>query len=172
MKSISNLYLRWPIFWDIIMGIITAVIINKCLGFSTDKFKLADLQDTQKSFIDTSISLAGFILAVLTIIVTFKANVGYKKIEHTETSIELLFNSDVYFTIVNLLKWTILELVINACLLYYFRIFNSYFLAEINLSVLILTFYLIFGAIFRSLYVMFIVVNLGAKKMDEEQEFK
>jgi len=171
MKSLSNLYLRWPIFWDIVFGVVTALIVRQFLGFSPAKFKLSDLQDIQQSFIDTSISLAGFILAVLTIIVTFKANVGYKKIEETETSMDLLFNSEVYFTIVNLLKWTILELVINACVLYYFRIFNNYFLEEINLSVLILTFYLIFGAIFRSLYVMFIVVNLDAKKKVDEEEF-
>ncbi|WP_316795327.1 hypothetical protein [Pedobacter agri] len=172
MKIISNLYLRWPIFWDIFFGTISAILVAKCLSFSIEKFKVQDLQGIQQSFIDTSISLAGFILAVLTIIVTFKANVGYKKIEHTETSLELLFNSDVYFTIVNLLKWTILELVINACLLYYFRIFTNYFLPEVNLSVLVLTFFLIFGAIFRSLYVMFIVVNLDAKKKVEEEEFK
>jgi hypothetical protein len=172
MKPIVNLYLRWPIFWDILTGCIVATILGRFLGFPNGKFKVSELQDIQQSFIDTSISLAGFILAVLTIIVTFKANVGYKKIQHTETSLELLFNSNVYFTIVNLLKWTILELIINACLLYYFAIFTNYFLEIINLSVLILTFFLVFGAIFRSLYVMFIVVNFDAKKKAEEEEFR
>lgn len=172
MKRIMNLYLRWPIFWDILSGCIAAAIVAKFLGFPVEKFKVSDLRDIQQSFIDTSISLAGFILAVLTIIVTFKANVSYKKIQHTETSLDLLFNSEVYLTIVNLLKWTILELIINACLLYYFRIFTNYFLESINLSVLVLTFFLVFGAIFRSLYVMFIVVNFDAKKNVEEEEFK
>lgn len=167
-----NLYLRWPIFWDILIGCIAAAIVAIFLGFPVEKFKVSDLRDIQQSFIDTSISLAGFILAVLTIIVTFKANVSYKKIQHTETSLDLLFNSEVYFTIVNLLKWTILELLINAFLLYYFRIFTNYFVESINLSVLVLTFFLVFGAIFRSLYVMFIVVNFDAKKNVEEEEFK
>nr|GFA63109.1 hypothetical protein [Tanacetum cinerariifolium] len=53
-----------------------------------------------------------FIIAALTIIVTFKANITAKKLEESVNGMELLFNSDNYGRIVNVFQLAIIELVI------------------------------------------------------------
>lgn len=115
------------------------------------------------SLIDTSVALAGFILAALTIIVTFKSNLLAKKIDEAKTPLELLFSSNNYPKIVNTFKDSIIELTAMFFLLYLswgaFSEFNWVFLfSSVVSGYLVLAF-----TIFRSLSLLFSILSMNEK---------
>ena len=64
------------------------------------------------NIIGASISLAGFILASLTIIVAIRSNIKSKNPEQAQTPLELFFSVGTFKTIVKVFKIAIIELVI------------------------------------------------------------
>lgn len=172
MTKLTDKYLIAPIFFDVLIGILLSLILYFKPVLQLSKEVIASLNDIHASLIDTSISLAGFILAALTIIVTFKANISYKSkpLEEAATGMELLFSSKLYLKIVNVFKWAIIELVFNAILLYLFGIFSANFISFIYLAVALIGLMAVFGSIFRCMYVMFAVINIEASSREQEEE--
>jgi hypothetical protein len=108
MNKILDKYIKHPLLYDLI--IVCLFILGKHILSSKNIITITIPIDTLKSIvsdiISTTISLAGFILASLTIIVTFKDNINHKeiynKIEAKKelTGMELLFTSKHYKRIV------------------------------------------------------------------------
>ena len=97
MKKLRNktldFYLKFPLFSDGILVFILYVLHNKVSFF---EFTLTDKNNQLNilsNLIGTSVSLSGFILAALTIIVTFKSNIKAKKIEESDNPLEMIFSS-------------------------------------------------------------------------------
>lgn len=116
------------------------------------------------NIISTNISLAGFILAALTIIVTFKSNLESKGVVIPSNALELIFSTKHYDNIVNVFKKALFEFTICFIFLYFswvlsdnIKIINLY---RINICGIIITSL----TIVRSLFILSMILDLGKCK--------
>lgn len=161
---ILDFYFKMPIVIDVI---IAAVIwsISKCKSLLT--IKLTDKTNQLNilsNLIGTNVSLAGFILAALTIIVTFKSNLKAKGIEDSDNALELILSSKHYEKIVAVFKAALLEFVLCFIALYFFWTISD------NLSIVTIFRVGITGivltalTIVRSLFILFVILRLEKHK--------
>ena len=172
-------YIKRPLFWDIV---ICALIISicyyilECKKYFTLDVDVESLKSNLSDIISTSISLAGFVLASLTIIVTFKDNISQKQqaplpstkpkdLPNTnETGIELLFTSKHYKRIVGVFTWA------SFILLFIFLVFSGIKTFTKILSTHFIFYSTIIGitlialTIFRSLIVLCQIIKLQIDK--------
>lgn len=104
MKKILDKYIKYPLLYDLIIVsifiLVKHILSNK--NIISINIPLETLKSVVSDIISTTISLAGFILASLTIIVTFKDNINHKEIYNKIeakidlTGMELLFTSKHY----------------------------------------------------------------------------
>ena len=163
-SSVFDVYLAYPIFFDSLLSI----ILWLCLKYlAIVDFRLIDKSNQLNIFpyiISADVSLAGFILAALTIIVTFKSNLKSKKIEDSENALELIFSSKHYDNIVKVFKNSMIEFIL--CFTFIFIIWTY----EENFSINTINRVNVIGilitslAIFRSLFILFHVLNLSKYK--------
>src|SRR5258706_11694719 len=95
-RKLVDLYLANTLTFDFMMVTI-AWLTSKY--FDVIPFELVDKNNQINvlgNLISTDIALAGFLLASLTIIVTFKSNLKAKGIEESENALELIFSSKHY----------------------------------------------------------------------------
>ncbi len=166
MRKILNIYIKRPLLWDIL------IITLECYSifFTTIKLNftlLIDLELTKSilsDLLNSSISLAGFVLASLTIIVTFKDNLGHNKNEQKESGISLLFSSKHYSRIVGVFTWAVLIFLSLFVLLSLGKIFVSKFPAFYYLYFCIVPISLTALTIFRTILLLYSIIKLQLAK--------
>ena len=169
--KIADKYIRRPLLWDIIICSLMVALFYFLLEYKkyyTLDVDLESLKSNLSDIISTSVSLAGFVLASLTIIVTFKDNIAQKQQEPNPdtnpnniiTGVELLFTSKHYKRIVGVFSWAAF------ILLFLFFIFSGIKMFTKILSIHIIFYSTIVGitlialTIFRSLLVLYQIIRL------------
>ena len=110
--------------------------------------------------IAASISLAGFILASLTIIAAIKSNISNKSPETAKNPLELFFSPKNYKRIVEVFQGSIIELTFTFILAYVFWISNENFLDESMFKIVICLSFIISISTLRSLIVLFRITKI------------
>lgn len=111
---ILDKYFKQPLFWDyIISSIITIIFI---VLYNYDFINLPKIDRSLSITSDLSnvgLTSAGFILTLLTVLITFKSSSKISKENYTDdnTLFELFFTSDLYFQTVKILKNCIKSLI-------------------------------------------------------------
>jgi len=166
-NKIMDYYLEAPILFDIVICLILFGISRHYPLFSLKTIDKSNQLNIVSNLIGTCVSLAGFILAALTIIVTFKANIDSKNKEGNqpfESALQLLFTTGYYNDIVKIFKGAIKEFALLFVILY---------ITWVNAdSISVSTFYSLTQAallsiavnISRSLHVLFLVLKAENKK--------
>lgn len=116
------------------------------------------------NIISTDVSLAGFILAALTIIITFRSNLQAKGMEKATNALELILSSPHYLSIITVFKKSLIEFCICFICLFLFLAsvdsFSTITIYRTNITGIIIT-----GlAILRSLYILFTIMGLSEEK--------
>ena len=159
LDDVIDGYFASPVFFDLAIIAVT-ILINRL--FPIIPFMLLDKAqqlNVLSNLIGTTVSLAGFILAALTIIVTFKSNLKVKGFEDSNNALEYFFSTNNYKNIVEVFKKSITELVIIFIVLYLI------WLSSTNLSCNVLGNFLLgsvigtITSIVRALYVLFNILN-------------
>lgn len=127
MKKMLDFYFHRPMLYDFFLsiGIIGFYLILKFkMGLCLLNISGQIVKDITQSLIGTSVTLAGFLLTILTIVITFKNNFdgrkGNKKEEGEDenngvshigkaTKMEIFFSSSLYFKSVRLITFGIVE---------------------------------------------------------------
>ncbi len=174
-------YIKRPLFWDIV---ICALIISVCYyileykKYFTLDVDVESLKSNLSDIISTSISLAGFVLASLTIIVTFKDNISQKQqapvpstkqkdipaTNETTTGIALLFTSKHYKRIVGVFTWASFILLFIFLLFSGIKTFTKILSTHFIFYSTIIGITLIALTIFRSLIVLCQIIKLQIDK--------
>ena len=166
IDKILDRYFAHPILLD---GMLSTAVWVVSKNFAWFKFKFADKaaqQNVLSNLISTDVSLAGFILAALTIIVTFKSNLRAKNIEEADNAQELIFSSKHYDSIVKVFRKSIIELVLCFILLY------TMWLCSENLSIAAIHRVNTLGVLItsltigRSLFILFMILDLSKYKKE------
>lgn len=164
IERLGSFYFSRPITLDtivIVTGAIYCTVYPEFFSFVADA---NDIKDILSNVISTIVSFTGFILASLTIIVTFKANVKIKDLTAASNALELLLSTNNYKEIVGVFRDAIIELVISLAVLYISWIpvlkltaGKLVFIASYGILVVIIT-------ISRTLFILFKLIFLEFKK--------
>jgi hypothetical protein len=171
LNSFMDKYYSKPLPFDFV------IILLFCFVYwlLTSKHKIELVNDAEliKSFttdlINTSISLAGFVLASLTIIVTFKDNTTSKKINQTAeesqeaTGLELLFSSKHYSTIVKTFSTAVFLLLSGFVVLSLYKFFFAKLPLYIGDYLLIISILIIALSVFRCVLLLYKIIKLQIK---------
>lgn len=104
--KISNIYFTNPFKWDLGIGLLVVMLSwiflkKNIIEVPCDDFILSSVSDIA----NISFSSSGFILTILTVLITFKAGSQRKeKIENYDSALDLFFQTSLYSTTTNLLK--------------------------------------------------------------------
>lgn len=151
-------YFKKPIFWDYLLSsIVLAVVIflhkKVIIHFPKDDYVMSIASDLST----ISLTLAGFILTLLTVLITFKSTTKIDENEPHEknTLFELFFGSALYFETVKHLKNCIKSLVFIAVFGFTIKLFAN---AE---SCKYIFFYNVFGLVIIVLTLLRSLLILG-----------
>lgn len=160
MKLLDG-YLRHPLKYDLFLSILCVLALHRwAIHLPLASFDRATILS---SLAGAAVSLAGFILAALTIIATFRANVATKRVLESVTKMESLLNGPAYGEIVNVFKGAIVGLVLCTLVLYLGLLFGAdQPIRHINLLNLVGLIEIILS-IARCLYILFRVVEIDIK---------
>ena len=158
IKNIVDKYLYYALFIDAVV-ILLVWLGNTYLPI----FDFAVIENDKNieiisNLIGASISLAGFVLASLTIIVAIRSNVKTKRPEEAETPLELFFSIGTYKTIVKVFKIAIIELVFCFIISYIVWMISENLLNFTIFKINICLIFLLGASTIRSLFVMFLLI--------------
>ena len=173
-----DFYFASPIFCDgIFVAIILLVDHYGKVALLRMGWKLIQVLDTARetsylsSIISTTVALAGFMVAALTIMITVKASLKARGFTDSGNALEYIFTTDRYKEIVGVFMHTIGELIIILLCSY------MVWLAAANISDLILSKFLFCAtftmatSIVRSVFIFFKVLKLeNVKKQNKASE--
>lgn len=158
-ERIIDKYLAYPILVDIMIGSLTWYASKNIEIFDFILSDRSNQIDILPYIISADVSLAGFVLAALTIIVTFKSNIQSRGMNNASNALELIFSSKHYLRIVQVFRKSLVELVM--CFFFLFSAWLSVDNFSINTINRINVFGLIITtlAISRSLFILFVVMD-------------
>jgi hypothetical protein len=110
-------YFKKPVFWDFLIALFSMAIIAFLDYKNLFKLPKSDYSlDMASDLSNISLTSAGFILTLLTVLITFKSGSNLTKENATESNslFELFFTSPLYFETVKYLKNCIKSLIIIA----------------------------------------------------------
>jgi len=161
--TLIDCYLAHPITIDLVL-IILLWVTNRFLTILQLDLDRKNQIDVLSNIVNSDVALAGFILAALTIIVTFKSNLKAKGIEDAENALELIFSSKHYDSIVDVFKKALIEFIGCFIVLFgswlYSDCLHTNTINRINISGLFIT----AAAIVRSIYVLIMILNLSKQR--------
>lgn len=116
--------------------------------------------DILSDIIAASISLSGFILASLTIIVAIKSNLANKSAKNAKNPLELFFSPKNYSKIINIFQGSIIELTFCFITAYIVWLSSENFVVYTVFKVNLILIFLLSISIVRSLLVLFKIINI------------
>ena len=161
ITKILDFYIKRAVLWDLLL-IVTLLVTRHWWLMGLPFFtcpKSENLLTTMSDLINISISLAGFVLASLTIIVTFKENVNPQQI-NPNSGIHLLFTSRHYKQIVHVFSRAAFVLLLLFVLLSIIKIIHQQTTNQILLDVVMASIMLISLTSLRSLLVLSKIIKL------------
>lgn len=142
-------YFRRPVFWDYFISVtICALLIylNQIKKFTLPSE--SDVISVTTDVITITLTLSGFILTLLTVLITFKTGSQIKKIEpeNSESLFNLFFASGYYFETIKHLKNCIKSLIFIAVIGFGIKLFlpsdyriKAFFFNAVGLCIIVLT---------------------------------
>lgn len=121
---ILDIYFRRPLLWDYIIASIS--VLCSFVLFKKNKIILPEVQDSFSltgDLTNISLTLAGFILTILTVLITFKDNSGDKSNEEDKPIFNKFFGTSFYFETVKHLKNCIKSIIAIAALGFFLKLF-------------------------------------------------
>ncbi len=165
-----DFYLKYYLIIDalIIIGLIIAseIICSRgwwCLDINRDS-----LDALLNELVSSSVSVGGFIIASLTIIVTLKDNVN-KPVEESENGMELIMNSRHYKSIVNIFKvgaWIFVATFLSFSLL---EVLKNELSNKLALYLIMTGLGFTIMALIRCLFILHNIINLQIKANEQKQ---
>lgn len=158
-RTLVDNYLNYAFTIDALLIILYWYFFNK-FSFITVIYNSKNSNlDILGNIIGASVSLAGFILASLTIIVAIRSNISNKTPEQSKSPLELFFSIGTFKTIVKVFKISITELIICFIISYIVWALSENVTNEFIFKTVIILIFLMSVSTIRSLFVLFLLIN-------------
>ncbi|WP_035677605.1 hypothetical protein [Flavobacterium limnosediminis] len=158
-RTLVDNYLNYAFSIDALLIILYWFFFNKFYLISIIYNSKNSNLDILGNVIGASVSLAGFILASLTIIVAIRSNISNKLPEQSKSPLELFFSIGTFKTIVKVFKIAITELVLCFIISYLVWAISENVANEFIFKTIISLIYLMSVSTIRSLFVLFLLIN-------------
>jgi len=159
-QSVDN-YLNYAFVIDVVIVIILW-FLNSKFSFFNFHYNAQEINiDIVSNIIGASISLAGFILASLTIIVAIRSNIKSKTPEQAYTPLELFFSVGTFKTIVQVFRIAIIELVICFVFAYFIWTISNNISNDVIFKSIVSMIFLMSVSTMRSLFVLFLMIDVN-----------
>jgi hypothetical protein len=148
-----DFYLDFSLACDIVFASLIFIVPHRfiCVKILTEE----NFLDLLSNLVSTCVSLAGFMITALTVVVTFKSSIVAKGLQDATNALELIVSSKLYPKIVNVYTGAILEFLLLTIILYFVWIFFKNIDSDIfrlkTVTAAVLCTGLAFG---RSLYIL------------------
>jgi hypothetical protein len=167
-ERLGDFYLDWPLICDALIALIVVLALH--FGAKYVPLDAISQETVLYNLAVTSITLAGFILTGLTIIVSLRANITVRGLKEARSGLELLFNSTHYEKVVRVFKQAIQYLVLGGVILFGTMFFagnmterHALLIAAVGLLEIVL-------AVWRCLRVLFAIVQLEVKSRKQQED--
>jgi hypothetical protein len=162
MKNILNIYIKRPLIWDILIVSFESYLVNIAITKLNlnISIKLELMKSILSDLVNSTISLGGFVLASLTIIVTFNDNLRNNSKEQKENGMSILFSSRHYSRIVGVFIWAVLIFLSLFVILSICKIFVEKFLPIHYVYLCIVPVSFIALTIFRTILILYYIIKL------------
>lgn len=164
---IIDFYFSNPILCDFILitilGIFGLFVYPYLIqfGFPIIKIFSREVALNYMSYLTSAtVTLIGFIIAALTILITVKSSLKARGFEDAKNAMEYLFSTDTYHHIVEIFIKSIVELFILFVVLYISWLVEGNLVDKCFYFILSLSTFGVFTAVFRVLYTLFSVLKL------------
>lgn len=120
---ILDIYFKRPIFWDYILSVCITSALIFC--FLRDKITLPDDNDSYSltgDLTNIALTMGGFILTILTVLITFKDNSSANVNADGAPTFNRFFSTDYYHETVRHLKNCIKSIIVIAALGFFFKL--------------------------------------------------
>jgi len=161
MKLI-NIYFKSPLTWDCLISVGMAIATykltcNKVVEVPKHDFILSSVSDIA----NISFSSTGFILTILTVLITFKASSRKKdKIENYDSALDFFFQTPLYAQTTSHLKNCIKSLVVLGLVDYIFKVITPKCFTEYLFCFLIFSLFILALTLMRCLLILSKVLTL------------
>lgn len=121
---ILDKYFARPVFWDFCIA--SALTIFLCYAWKNTWLKLPNVTDTYSltgDLTNITLTLAGFVLTILTVLITFKDNSSSRSEDMEDSAFGRFFASDFYYVTVKHLKNCIKEIIVIASFGFFIKLF-------------------------------------------------
>ena len=156
-----DFYLDNVLLLDLIVAGITWFTLPFTYGLTPKLIQIENQLNITSTLISADISMTGFVIAALTIVATFKANVELKASDELKNAMELILKTKHYNRIVKVFKLAIVELIISAFTLFILWIIkdslSTDYMVRINVAFMLVTLL----AISRTILILFKTLNLS-----------
>lgn len=142
-------YFKHPVFWDYVISFFITVTVSYFLKMGYFKIPSTEhLYSTASDMSTISLTMAGFILTLLTVLISFKSTnkIDKQNIQENDKIFDIFFVSKLYFQTVVILKNAIKSLTLIALIGYLLKLtLNSdtllimYFYCIFSISILLFT---------------------------------
>lgn len=146
---ILDFYFKRPLFWDYLISVCTTATLM--LAFKLEKLSLPEKQESFSltgDLTNISLTLVGFILTILTVLITFKDNSNSQIDDQHEPVFKKFFSTAYYYETVRHLKNCIKSISLIAVLGFFLKLFLSteyrvylFFYNILGLIIIMLTIY-------------------------------
>ncbi|RYE56632.1 MAG: hypothetical protein EOP48_07555 [Sphingobacteriales bacterium] len=168
--KILDFYFKRPFILDLVLVIVAITLIHLKRAYIIPSAETSKIDTVFDNIIASMISLIGFILASLTIIVTVKSNIKIRKLEEAINGLELLLSSKNYKSIISIFRDAIIELSFSLSIIYIwwsplFTLSRIKYLMLITFGILI-----IILTVSRTLILLFRIIFLEFKVKPNQPE--
>lgn len=146
---ILDIYFKKPIFWDYLISILASASL--VIAYLYNKLSLPEIQDSYSltgDLTNIALTLVGFILTILTVLITFKDNSDVNINNPEKPVFNKFFSTGYYYETVRHLKNCIKSISIIAILGFFLKLFLStnnrcylFFYNILGLIIIMLTVY-------------------------------
>lgn len=163
--KIANIYFKSPILFDCLISALITVaslklVTKKIITIPTNEFILSSVSDIA----NISFSSTGFILTILTVLITFKAGSQKReKIENYDSPLDFFFQTPLYSITTHLLKNCIKSLIVIGLLGYILKIVTPLSCREYLFFFLIFSLFILALTLMRCLLILNKVLMLQTK---------
>lgn len=160
IRTFVDHYLNYALLFDVlVIGFLWFLNSNYSiikLSYNTKEFNLGIIEN----LIGASISLAGFLLASLTIIVAIHSNTVNKQPENATTPLELFFSIETFKAIVKVFKIAIIELIFTFIFSYAILSISQNISNEFTFKVIVSFIYLLSLSTIRCVFILFLLIDV------------
>jgi len=162
MSNLVNKYLNRSIFYDFLTSLILGVVIYSFIYCNFIVIPNQELiRNLMSDLAGIAFTSAGFILTILTVLITFKANSKKeKRIKDYDSALSLFFSTPLYSTATHILKNCIKILLVVALVSFLLKAFSKSIDVEILFSLLFAPLILITMALVRCVIILGKILKL------------